>query len=79
MLSILVAGTDNGQTLIKIVPLVADHYFGASGTGIYLDQYGDQTIAYYNVEKCVQLNQGYNFTVIGEYNGGTNQLTLNTK
>ncbi len=79
MLSILVAGTDNGQTLIKIVPLVADHYFGASGTGIFLDQYGDQTIAYYNVEKCVQLGQSYNFTVIGEYNGGTNQLTLNTR
>jgi branched-chain amino acid transport system substrate-binding protein len=79
MLSILVAGTDNGQALIKVVPLVADHYFGASGTGIYLDQYGDQTIAYYNVEKCVQLGQAFNFTVIGEYNGGTNQLTLNTK
>jgi len=79
MLSILVAGTYNGQVLVKIVPLVADHYFGASGTGIYLDQYGDQTIAYYSIEKLVKIGQTYNFTIIGEYNGGTNQVSLTSK
>jgi branched-chain amino acid transport system substrate-binding protein len=78
MLSILAAGTDNGQTLIKIVPLVADHYFGATGTGVFLDQNGDQTIAYYNILELVKTATGYSFKQIGTYNGGVNQVTLNS-
>jgi hypothetical protein len=76
MLSILAAGNNNGADLVNIVPLVADHFYGASSTGIWLDQNGDQTIAYYNLLKCVVQAGANTFINIGAYNGGTNILTL---
>ncbi len=76
MLSILAAGSNNGPSILSIAPLVIDHYYGASATGIWLNQYGDQTIAYYNVLECVHESGVNKFIQIGQYNGGTNQLTL---
>ncbi len=74
MLSILAAG-NNGQAIAKVLPIVADHFFGSSSTGIWLVSH-DQSIALYDVLKCVQSGGKYTFIKIGSYNGGTNQLTL---
>jgi len=74
MLSILVAG-NNGQRISNVLPLVAGHYYGASSTGIWLKSH-DQSIALYDVLKCVQQGGKVTFVSIGQYNGGTNQLTL---
>jgi len=79
MFAALSAGSYNGQTLLGIMPTVADHYYGATGTGIWLDQNGDQTIAYYDILQCVQNGTSYMFTAIGSYNGGLNTVTLNSK
>ena len=76
METILAAGSNNGPSLLSIAPLIIDHFFGSSATGIWLDQNGDQTIAYYNILECVVQNGANTFIQIGQYNGGTNQLTL---
>lgn len=75
MLSILAAGANNGQAIINVLPLVANHYYGASSTGIWLRNH-DQSIALYDVLKCVQQASTVTFVKIGQYDGGTNQLTL---
>jgi hypothetical protein len=54
---------------------VASHYYGASSTGIWLKSH-DQSIALYDVLKCVQQGGKFTFVSIGQYNGGTNKLTL---
>lgn len=81
MLSILDAGTDNAQALLPIVLVVADHFFGSSGTPSYVDpQTGSQSIAYFAIDMCVQNSSAsppYEFTQIGLYNGANNQVTLN--
>ena len=74
MLSILAAG-NNGQAIAKVLPIVADHFFGSSSTGIWLVNH-DQSIALYDVLKCVQSGGKYTFIKIGSYDGGTNQLAL---
>jgi hypothetical protein len=75
MLSILAAGSNNGASIIAVLPAVANHFFGSSSTGIWL-VHNDQTIAFYNVLKCVNQAGTITFVKIGTYNGGTNQLTL---
>ncbi len=75
MLSILAAGSNDGSKIIQVLPLVADHFFGSSSTGIWLVNH-DQSIALYDVLKCVSANGANTFIKIGSYNGGTNQLTL---
>ncbi|MFI5420884.1 MAG: hypothetical protein ACHQ1H_07950, partial [Nitrososphaerales archaeon] len=79
-LSILTAGTDNATALLPIVLLVADHYFGASGTPSYVDpKTGSQSIAYFAVDKEVQNGTAFQFNQIGLYNGATNTVTLTSK
>lgn len=75
MLSILTAGSGNGQQIIKVLPLVAEHFFGSSSTGIWL-VHNDQSIAIYDVLKCGLVSGTPAYVKIGSYNGGTNQLTL---
>ncbi len=75
MLSILAAGSNTGQQIISVLPLVATHFFGSSSTGIWLINH-DQSIAFYDVLKCVSQAGTNTFVKIGSYNGGTNQLTL---
>ncbi len=75
MLSILAAGSNNGAKIIQVLPVVANHFFGSSSTGIWL-VHNDQSIAYYDVLECGTVGGSPTFTKIGTYNGGTNQLTL---
>jgi ABC-type branched-subunit amino acid transport system substrate-binding protein len=75
MLSILAAGSNSGQAIINVLPVVADHYYGASSTGIWLTSH-DQSLALYDVLVCGQQGSTFRFSKIGQYNGGTNVLTL---
>ncbi len=75
MLSILAAGSNDGAKIIQVLPLVVDHFYGSSSTGIWLVNH-DQSIAVYDVLKCVSQTGANTFVKIGSYNGGTNQLTL---
>jgi len=74
MLSILIAG-NNGQQIANVLPLVANHYYGASSTGIWLRSH-DQSIALYDVLVATQQGSKVTFVKIGQYDGGTNQLKL---
>jgi ABC-type branched-subunit amino acid transport system substrate-binding protein len=75
MLSILAAGSNDGAKIASMVPLVADHFYGSSSTGIWLVSH-DQSIALYDVQKCEVVSGANTFVKIGSYNGGTNVLTL---
>jgi len=76
MLAILMAGSDNGPSILAAAPLAADHYFGATGTGVWLDNANAQTFAIYDVLQCVPTSSGSTTTQIGTYSGATNTLTL---
>jgi branched-chain amino acid transport system substrate-binding protein len=77
MLAILIAGSNSGPAILGAVPIAADHYFGATGTGVWLDQNNEQTFAYYNILKCVPLTASTSTTTqIGTYNGATNIVSL---
>lgn len=79
MLSILIAGSNSGPAILSSVPIAADHYFGATGTGVWLDQNNDQTFAYYNILKVVPATSSTSTVVqIGTYNGATNQVSLSS-
>jgi branched-chain amino acid transport system substrate-binding protein len=77
MLAILMAGgNNNGADSLSTVYLAADHYFGATGTGIWLDNANAQTFAYYNIVQVVASGSTETTLQIGTYNGATNQVTL---
>ena len=76
MLAVLMAGSYNGPSILATAPLAADHYFGATGTGVWLDNANAQTFAIYNVLQCVPQGNGSSTTQIGTYSGATNTLTL---
>jgi ABC-type branched-subunit amino acid transport system substrate-binding protein len=77
MLAILIAGSNNGPSILSAVPIAADHYFGATGTGVWLDQNNEQTFAYYDILKVIPVSSSAStVTQIGEFNGATNVVTL---
>ncbi len=77
MLAILIAGSNNGPSILSATPLAADHYFGATGTGVWLDNNNAQTFAIYNILKVIpQSSTASTTTQIGSYNGATNLVTL---
>ncbi len=76
MLAVLMAGSYNGPSILAAAPLAADHYFGATGTGVWLDNANAQTFAIYNVLQCIPQGNGSSTTQIGTYSGATNTLTL---
>lgn len=79
MLSILIAGSNNGPAILSAVPIAADHYFGATGTGVWLDNNNEQTFAYYDILKVVPMSSSTSSVVqIGQYNGATNTVTLSS-
>ncbi len=49
MLAVLIAGSYNGPDILMSMPIAADHYFGATGTGVWLDMNNEQTFAYYTI------------------------------
>jgi branched-chain amino acid transport system substrate-binding protein len=75
MLSVLSAGSYSGDKIIQVLPVVANHFYGSSSTGIWL-VHNDQTNAAYDVLKCGVSGGKPSYTKIGSYNAGTNQLTL---
>ncbi len=76
MMAILMAGSNSGPAILSTVILAADHYFGATGTGIWLDNANAQTFAYYNIVEVVASGSSETTVQIGTYNGATNQVTL---
>jgi branched-chain amino acid transport system substrate-binding protein len=76
MLAILMAGSNSGPAILSTIVLAADHYFGATGTGIWLDNANAQTFAYYNIVEVVASGSTETTVQIGTYNGATNQVTL---
>jgi branched-chain amino acid transport system substrate-binding protein len=79
LLSIAAAGTDNGQALLNMVPVVSNHFFGSSGTPTWLDANGDQSLAFFAIDKCVQNGTIHQFNQIGLYDGSSNTVTFTGK
>lgn len=75
MLSVLSAGSYSGDKIIQVLPLVANHFYGSSSTGIWL-VHNDQSNGAYDVLKCGTSGGKPSYTKIGSYNAGTNQLIL---
>ena len=75
MLSVLAAGSYSGDKIIQVLPAVTNHFFGSSSTGIWL-VHNDQSIAAYDVLKCVTSGGAPTYIKIGSYNAGTNQFIL---
>jgi branched-chain amino acid transport system substrate-binding protein len=75
MLSVLAAGSYSGDKIIQVLPVVANHFYGSSSTGIWLVHH-DQVLAFYDVLKCNNLGGKPNYVKIGSYNFASNQLTL---
>jgi len=73
MMSMLIAGND-GEVVKQILPFVANHYIGTS-VQAYLDENGDQAIAFYGLYKVSP--DAAEFTLVGTYDGSTDELTLN--
>ncbi len=77
MIAILMAGgNNNGADILSTVYLAADHFFGSTGTGVWLDNNNEQTFAYYNVVEVVPSGTTETTIQIGSYNGATNTVTL---
>lgn len=76
LLSVLAAGTYSGPAIVAVLPTVANHYFGASGTPTFLDVNGDQSIAYFAIDLVVQSGSTYAYKQIGLYDGAQNKVTL---
>ncbi|MDA4121508.1 MAG: ABC transporter substrate-binding protein, partial [Thaumarchaeota archaeon] len=78
MLSTLAAGSYSGDKIIAVLPTVADHFFGASSTSIWLVNH-DQSIGFYDILKCAASGGASSFIKIGTYNGQTGDLILTGK
>ncbi|MDA4127759.1 MAG: hypothetical protein OK452_11260, partial [Thaumarchaeota archaeon] len=61
-----------------VLPTVADHFFGASSTSIWLVNH-DQSIGFYDILKCAASGGASSFIKIGTYNGQTGDLILTGK
>jgi ABC-type branched-subunit amino acid transport system substrate-binding protein len=70
---LMTGGQNNGTAILSAIYLASDHYFGATGTGVWLDSANAQTFAIYNV---VEVTPAQTTIQIGQYNGATNQVTL---
>jgi len=72
-LSILQAGVNDGEVIQKVVPYVANNYFGASGW-TELDETGDRTgldIIFYQVK---QVDSDYEWVVVAKYSAATGSV-----
>ena len=76
MLSVLATGVYSGPAIVAVLPQVANHYFGASGTPTFLDKNGDQAIAYFAIDLAFQNGTAYAYKQIGLYDGAANKVTL---
>ncbi len=72
MLSMLIAGND-GEAVKEILPFVSNHYIGTA-VQAYLDENGDQAIAYYGIYKVSP--DAPEFTLVGTYDGSSGELEL---
>jgi branched-chain amino acid transport system substrate-binding protein len=76
MLSVLAAGSYSGPAIASVLPTIADHYFGASGTPTYLDVNGDQSVAFFAIDLAYNTGTGYAYKQIGLYDGASNTVTF---
>lgn len=72
MLSMLVADND-GEAVSGVLPFVSNHYIGTA-VQAYLDDNGDQAIAFYGVYTID--DSGSEFQLVGTYNGSTGELAF---
>lgn len=74
-LSVMTAGTDDGETIAKILPTVAAHYFGVSGNTM-LDSNGDRAGGDYAIWQVVKTANGYEWKLVGSYSALSDSVTF---
>lgn len=70
--AILMAGYD-GEALKEVIPTVSNHYIGNS-VQTYLDENGDQAIAYFGLYSLIETDGAFEFKEIGYYDGSTGEI-----
>jgi len=73
-LSILLAESYDGEAIAKILPKVAENYFGVSGWTI-LNEAGDRKYPTYNIYQVVKEDGKIMWKIIGFYDGVTDTIT----
>jgi branched-chain amino acid transport system substrate-binding protein len=76
--SILIAGKYDGEALKKVVPTVANHFIGVT-VQTYLDENGDQAIAYFGLYRPEIVQGNYEWTIVGYYDGSTDKVVLTSE
>jgi len=74
-LSIITAGTDDGETLLKVLPVIAERFTGATGPLVF-DENGDRALQDYQIWQVIKTDKGYDFRIIGGYSGASGELKL---
>lgn len=73
--SILIAGQYDGEAIRKVVPTVASRFIGVT-VQTYLDENGDQAIAYFGLYRAEVARDTYSWVLIGHYDGSTDKVTI---
>jgi branched-chain amino acid transport system substrate-binding protein len=73
-LSILLAERYDGEAIYRILPKVADMYFGVSGW-TELNENGDRKYPTYNIYQVVKENGKIDWKIIGFYDGVTDKIS----
>ncbi len=77
-LSVMSAGTDDGAVIVKILPTVAEHYFGVSGNTMF-DANGDRAGGDYAIWQIVKTANGAEWKLVGSYSALSDSVTFFTK
>lgn len=77
MLAVLLAGQYNGQAIANAIPVVASHYYGASGWKL-LDDIGDLAYQTYDLVSLVQTGQSFSWNPVGLYDPNTGITWVST-
>jgi len=73
-LSILQAGVNDGEVIQKVVPTVANNYFGASGW-TQLDETGDRVGLDVNFYQVKQVDSEYQWELVATYSAATGNVS----
>jgi len=73
--SILIAGKYDGEAIKKVVPVVANHFIGVT-VQTYLDENGDQAIAYFGLYRPEIVDGNYEWVLIGHYDGSADKVVI---
>ncbi|MEM3427509.1 MAG: penicillin-binding protein activator [Nitrososphaerales archaeon] len=73
--SILIAGKYDGEAIKKVVPTVASRFIGVT-VQTYLDENGDQAIAYFGLYRPEVVQGAYSWVGVGYYDGSTDKVVI---